>query len=170
MHREVDRAGEQRFLDFLGEQPLAAGFAQRAILDAVARGADRDDLALLLAQAVRAAERGAHQVRLRERERAAARADANRLRHGTSGCYAERKLIARVWSNKLSSSASRRPATKPRRPWCGPARTGAARSSPISCCRRTTRTRPMAAWFPKLPRGPTAGRAADTHSPTRGCE
>ena len=80
---------EQRLLDLLGEQPLAAGLAQRAILDAVARGADRDDLDSLLAPAMRGGQRRAHQARLRERERTAARADANRLRHGTSQWYGE---------------------------------------------------------------------------------
>ena len=44
MHREIDLAREQRLLDLLGEQALAAGFGQRPVLDAVAAGADRHDL------------------------------------------------------------------------------------------------------------------------------
>ena len=44
MHGEIDRAVEQRLLDLLGEQPLAARFAQRPVLDAVAGRFDDDDL------------------------------------------------------------------------------------------------------------------------------
>jgi hypothetical protein len=94
MHREVDRTAEQRLLDLLGEQALAARLAQRAILDAIARGADRDDLDRVLVPPMRSSERRARQARLRQRERTAARSDANRLRQGTSECYAERNLIS----------------------------------------------------------------------------
>ena len=44
MHREVDRAGEQRLLDLLGEQALAADLRQRPVADHVAGGADDLDL------------------------------------------------------------------------------------------------------------------------------
>ena len=47
-----------------------------------------------------------------------------------------------------TSSASRAPATRPRRPWCARAR----RSSPTSCSRRSPRTSPTAAWCPSWPR------------------
>ena len=37
MHREIDAAVDQRLLDLLGEQPLAAGLRQRPVLNPVAR-------------------------------------------------------------------------------------------------------------------------------------
>ena len=43
MHGDIDAVAEQRFLDLLGEQALAAGFRQRPVLDAVAAGGDRLD-------------------------------------------------------------------------------------------------------------------------------
>jgi hypothetical protein len=43
MHGDVDAAGDERFLDLLGEQALAAGFGERPVLDAVAAGRDRFD-------------------------------------------------------------------------------------------------------------------------------
>ena len=43
MHRQVDRTGDKRVLDLLGEQALAAGLRQRPVLDAVAAGADHLD-------------------------------------------------------------------------------------------------------------------------------
>ena len=49
MDRGVDRAGEKRDVDLLGEQALAAGLGQRPVLDAIATGADhlkRDPLDL----------------------------------------------------------------------------------------------------------------------------
>ncbi len=94
MHRQIDRARQQRFLDLLGEQPLAAGLAQRTVLDAVARGTDRHDLDCIFGDAMRRGERRPRHARLRQCERAAARADAqNRgLRHVTSQCYADESL------------------------------------------------------------------------------
>ena len=41
---EVDVAAEQRIFDLLHEQPLAADFRQRRLLQAIARGLDDDDL------------------------------------------------------------------------------------------------------------------------------
>src|SRR6185369_9818480 len=97
MNRKIDCAREQRLLDLLGEQALAAHLTERAILDAVARGADHRDFDRVVVPAMRGDERCTHQARLRECERTAARADAQcGLRHGTSQWYAERKLIARV--------------------------------------------------------------------------
>ena len=49
----IDRAGEQRLLDLLGEQPLAADLRQRPVLDAVAGGLDDDDARTSSRQAVR---------------------------------------------------------------------------------------------------------------------
>ena len=69
------RAGEQRFLDLLGEQALAAGFRQRPVLDAVAAGRDDDDLEGFLRQAMRGHQPGARFMRLRQRQRAAACSD-----------------------------------------------------------------------------------------------
>ena len=43
MHRDVDPPVEERRVDFLGEQPLAAGLGERPILDHVAAGADDRD-------------------------------------------------------------------------------------------------------------------------------
>ena len=45
VHGEIDVAAEQRILDFLHEQPLAADVRQRRFLQAVARRLDDDDLA-----------------------------------------------------------------------------------------------------------------------------
>ena len=88
MHREIDRAGRQRLLDLLGEQALAAGLRQRPVLDAVAGGADHLELDPLRVEPVRRGERLAHHARLRQRQRAAARAEpqdrAGGLRHVTS--------------------------------------------------------------------------------------
>ena len=42
MHRAVDAASAQRFVDFLGEQRLAADVGQRPVLHLVAAGADDD--------------------------------------------------------------------------------------------------------------------------------
>ncbi len=53
MHRDIDAAVEQRLLDLLGEQALAAGFRERPVLDTVAAGRDRHDLESALRQTVR---------------------------------------------------------------------------------------------------------------------
>ena len=87
MDRKIDSAGQQRVLDLLGEQAFAAGFGQRPVLDAVARSADHRDLDRVLGPAMRQRERRAHHMGLCQRERAAARSDAQchrgdiRLRH-----------------------------------------------------------------------------------------
>ena len=57
MHGEVDGAGEQRLLDFLGEEPLAAGLGQRPVLNDVAGGADDADLDPLGVEPAAAARR-----------------------------------------------------------------------------------------------------------------
>ncbi len=88
MHGEVDVAGEQRFLQLLGEQPLAAGLDQRPVGDPVARRLDDDKLALLRRKRVRGAEACGHLARLGQRQRRAARADADLrcLQAILSGC------------------------------------------------------------------------------------
>ena len=89
MHREIDGAGAERLLDLLGEQALAAGLGQRPVLDHVAGGADGLDRDLIGSNAMRGGEAGAHFPRLGERERAAARADAQqRRRTGARGLHA----------------------------------------------------------------------------------
>ena len=75
MHGDVDAAGEQRLLDLLGEQALAAGLRQRPVLDAVAAGRDHHDLERVLRQAMRRHQPRARLMRLRQRQRAAARSD-----------------------------------------------------------------------------------------------
>ena len=60
VHRAVDAAVEQRLLDLLGEQPLAADLEQAAVLHAVAGGGDEDerrDLVLGLGRRRRARRR-----------------------------------------------------------------------------------------------------------------
>ena len=82
---KVDPAVEQGLLDLLGEEALAAGVGERPVLDHVTGGADGLDLDRVGRPAVRGGEAVAHRARLRQRERAAARADAEdggRLLHG----------------------------------------------------------------------------------------
>ena len=88
MHGEVDVAGEQRLLQLLGEQPLAAGLDQRPVGDPVAGRLDDDQLALLRRKAVRGAEARGHLARLGQRQGRAARADADLrcLQAVLSGC------------------------------------------------------------------------------------
>ena len=76
MHGEIDRAGDERLLDLLGEQPLAAGFRQRAVLNGVPGGADDRDCDALRIDIRSRGEPASHLVRLRERQRRAARTDA----------------------------------------------------------------------------------------------
>ena len=72
MDGEVDLAAQERVLDFLDEQPLAAGFRQRRVLQPIAAGLDDDDLgARRRARSMRAAT----VLRLPQRELAAARAE-----------------------------------------------------------------------------------------------
>ena len=77
VHRQVDLVAEQRILDLLDEQPLAADLRQRRLGEPVARRLDDDDLrahAGLLTQ-----QRG-DGVGLEERQLAAARADSQHAR------------------------------------------------------------------------------------------
>ncbi len=70
-------AGQQRLLDLLGEETLAAGLGQRPVLDAVARGPDGAHLECQPAGPVRCLQALAHLVRLRQRQWRAARADTD---------------------------------------------------------------------------------------------
>jgi hypothetical protein len=77
MHGQIDAAIQQSVLDLLGEQPLAAHLAQRAILDAVTAGLDDDRFEKALGQAMDRDQPPAHLVGLGQRQRAAARTDAD---------------------------------------------------------------------------------------------
>ncbi len=82
MHRQINAAIKQGFLDFLGEQPLTARFRQRAVLNHVARCLDDHDLKIILGQTV-----GIHQtpscfMSLSQCQQAAARADFD-----SAGCH-----------------------------------------------------------------------------------
>ncbi len=76
MHREVDRAGEQCLLDLLGEQSLAADLRQRPVADHVAGGADDLERDPVRREPMDGGQALAHLPRLGERQRAAARPDA----------------------------------------------------------------------------------------------
>ena len=78
MHGEIDTAVEQRFVDLLGEQALAAEVAQRLVADAVARRGDGLKRDGVFAEAVRSDQQRPHMVRLPQSERASARADQKR--------------------------------------------------------------------------------------------
>jgi hypothetical protein len=94
VHRQIDRAVEQRLFDLLREQPLAARFGKRPVLDPVARGADRDQLDGRRGKPVDGDQRFADELRLLEGQRTAPRADPQNARSGrglhlaTSQCYA----------------------------------------------------------------------------------
>jgi len=91
MHGEVDHSRQEGFLDFLGEKPLAAGCSERPVLDRVAGSADHLDLDPVVVEARHRGEAQFHLPRLRQRQRRAARADAQDgwfspgLGHVTSG-------------------------------------------------------------------------------------
>ena len=68
-------AAQQRLVDLLGEQALAAEIAQRLVLDAVAGGGDGAQADGAFAKAVRREQQRPHMARLPQRQRAAARAD-----------------------------------------------------------------------------------------------
>ena len=76
MHREVDRTCEQCILDLLGEEAFAAHLRQRPVANHVAGGADDLELDLVGGETVDGGQALAHLPRLDDRERAAARPDA----------------------------------------------------------------------------------------------
>src|SRR5436190_4738416 len=83
MDGAINSAIQQRLLDFLGEEALAADLQQAAILDAVTGGGDADQRSGLLRLGRCRAEGGGdgalHHPGLGERQLRAARADADRL-------------------------------------------------------------------------------------------
>src|SRR5580704_6944065 len=80
MHREIDAPVQERLLDLLGEQALAADLGELARLDAVAGGADRHQLdgALRGQLGMSGAQPVAHEPGLVKRHRAAAGTNAER--------------------------------------------------------------------------------------------
>ena len=74
MDGQVDAAVEQRLLDFLGEQPFAAGLGEGAVLDRVAAYADDLERDALDLPALRVGEAAPRLVRLDERQGRTARA------------------------------------------------------------------------------------------------
>ena len=72
VHREIDLAGQQRILDFLDEQSLAADLRQPRFRQPVAGRLDDDDVAL---DAGALAQQGGNRVCLPARELAAARSN-----------------------------------------------------------------------------------------------
>ncbi len=84
MHGKVDAPFQQGLLDLLGEQPLAAGLREGAVLDAVAGGADHLQRDALRRAAKGGGERIAHRMGLPEGEGGAACADG---KAGRSVCH-----------------------------------------------------------------------------------
>ena len=72
MDGEIDLACQQRLLDLLGEQPLAAGIRERPVGNPVAGGADRAYLDRSGIEAMRGDQRVADHVGLGQRKRRAA--------------------------------------------------------------------------------------------------
>ncbi len=79
VHGEVDLAAQQRVLDFLHEQPLAADLGERRLLQPIAGRLDDDDLA---GRAARCPTRRRGRARLPEGELAAAGAETELVHAG----------------------------------------------------------------------------------------
>ena len=96
MHGKIDGAGEQGFLDFLGEEPFAAGFGERAILNDVAGGANDFNLDPFGVDLGRCGEAALHFAGLKQRKRGTARTNAQQ------GCLACRMRHCRLcpWTFK----------------------------------------------------------------------
>jgi hypothetical protein len=86
VHREVDRAAEQRVFDFLDEEPLAADFGERPLLQPVPIRLDDDDAARRTAGCDDARRDG---VGLPERELAPSRPEAKFLNVIHAWCGSE---------------------------------------------------------------------------------
>ena len=112
----VDLAREQRDVDLLGEQALAAGLGERPVLDRVAARADDPQLDVLLRPAVRLREPAPGLVGLSERQRRAAGAKDEKRRsgHGNSLRARHRRLYSgnprrcQTRSGRVSAASSRR--------------------------------------------------------------
>ena len=79
MDAEIDFALEQRAVELLGPQRLAADLGERPVLDLVAGGRDRDDLDPAVGPALRGLDRRGDLARLRERQRRSASPEAKSL-------------------------------------------------------------------------------------------
>ena len=75
MHRAIDLAVDQRPVEFLGPQRLAADVGQRPVLHPVAGGANHDDFDRVPAPAMRCAQRTPYQIRLDKGERRTTRTE-----------------------------------------------------------------------------------------------
>ena len=72
----IDHVAEQRVLDFLDEQPLAADLGERPLLQPIPVGLDHDDRA---GRTAGGGDARGHRAGLPQRELAAARAETKRL-------------------------------------------------------------------------------------------
>ncbi len=79
MDAEIDFFGEQRPVELLGPQPLAADLRERPVLYLVAGRRDLDDLDPAVGPALRRLDRGSHLARLRQRQRRSASSEAKSL-------------------------------------------------------------------------------------------
>jgi hypothetical protein len=84
MHRDVDLARREGDVELLGEKPLAAGLAERAVGDEIAARLDDDGLDPATGRAMRGGEPGRDLARLGQREGTSARAEP-RGRSGVVG-------------------------------------------------------------------------------------
>jgi hypothetical protein len=84
MHRAIDAPIDQRLLDLLGEQPLAADIGKAAVLDAIAAGADDHGFDRLVRDQAGCDQHAAYEAGLGQRQRAAARADFELCFHACS--------------------------------------------------------------------------------------
>ena len=125
VHGEIDVAAEQRVLDFLHEEPLAADVRQRGFLQAVARRLDDDDLA---APGRRPLDALGDEPGLKERELTSSAAEAKRVH--CAGFFVVRDA-GRPWSSVPSSAATRRRRGRT---------AGSARRCTPRRCRRRRRT------------------------------
>ena len=79
MDAKIDLAFEQRAVELLGPQRLAADLRERPVLDLVAGGRDLDDLDPAVGPALRRLDRRSDLARLRQRERRSASPEAKSL-------------------------------------------------------------------------------------------
>ena len=101
-------------------------------------------------ESMRRGQRLAHHARLRQRQRAAARAEPQ---DAMSEDCATGPRNATLWLKRSPPwlySESRPPATRPPPRWSSATTTGRARSCPMSCCRRSTSMPPFGGVVPEI--------------------
>ena len=76
MNREIDRPLDLGHIQLARKQALAADLAQRAVLNQVAAGLDDDNFDVLFGQTMREGQTATGLMGLRQRQRAATRADS----------------------------------------------------------------------------------------------